>query len=88
MKTETFRTLKTDRYDIATEVMSSAVRVLQAAGFFEEEIPKLFEQVANRRARGPLWIEPWENRVGSRKTRRSSPKASVKRPSRAARRRG
>jgi hypothetical protein len=45
------------RYDIATEVLWSAVRVLQAAGFSEEEIPKLFEQVVRKRARGPLWIE-------------------------------
>lgn len=35
-----------ERYDIATEVLSSAVRVLQAAGFSEREIPKLFEQAA------------------------------------------
>lgn len=58
MQQKSFQIPNPCRYDIATEVLSSAVRVLQAAGFSEEEIPKLFEQVANKRARGPLWIEP------------------------------
>jgi hypothetical protein len=31
-----------DKYDIATEVLSSAIRVLQAAGFHESEILQLF----------------------------------------------
>lgn len=53
-----FQIASIERYDIATEVLSSAVRVLQAIGFSEQEIPKLFEQVANRGLRGPLWIEP------------------------------
>lgn len=53
-----FQIVSIERYDIATEVLSSAVRVLQAIGFSEQEIPKLFEQVANRGLRGPLWIEP------------------------------
>jgi hypothetical protein len=60
MLSEPFRIESPDRYDIATEVLSSAVRVLQAAGFSEAEIPKLFEQVANRPVRAPLWIEPSE----------------------------
>lgn len=47
-----------DKYDIATEVLSSAVRVLKVAGFSEDEIPRLFQLVADRPARGPLWIEP------------------------------
>ena len=47
-----------DRYEIATEVLSSAIRVLQAAGFEEHEIPALFAQVANKPRRGPLYIEP------------------------------
>jgi DNA-binding transcriptional regulator YhcF (GntR family) len=50
--------MSSDRYDIATEVLSSAIRVLLAVGFSEGEIPKLFEQVSNKRARVPLWIEP------------------------------
>jgi len=57
MQQKSFQIPNPSRYDIATEVLSSAVRVLQAAGFSEEEIPKLFEQVANKRGRGPLWIE-------------------------------
>jgi hypothetical protein len=46
-----------DRYEIATEVFSSAVRVLQTAGFEEDEIPRLFAQVASKRIRGPLYLE-------------------------------
>src|SRR2546425_1073418 len=33
-----------DKYEIATEVLSSAIRVLQAAGFDEAEIPQLLAQ--------------------------------------------
>ncbi len=58
MQENPFQIPNLSKYDIATEVLSSAVRVLQAAGFSEEEIPKLFKQVAGKRARGPLWIEP------------------------------
>jgi DNA-binding transcriptional regulator YhcF (GntR family) len=58
MQNEPFRIVSPERYDIATEVLSSAVRVLQAAGFSEEEIPKLFQQVADRPVRVPVWIEP------------------------------
>ena len=58
MQRKSFQVLSPDKYDIATEVLSSAIRVLQAVGFSEEEIPKLFEQVASKRVRGPLWIEP------------------------------
>jgi hypothetical protein len=46
-----------DRYEIATEVLSSAIRVLQTAEFEEDEIPKLFAQVAGKRRRGPLYLE-------------------------------
>jgi hypothetical protein len=52
-----FQIVNPERYDIATEVLSSAVRILQAVGFSEHEIPKLFEQVANKGSRGPLLIE-------------------------------
>ncbi len=52
-----FNIMNPDRYDIATEVLSSAVRVLQAAGFSEQEIPKLFEQVVRKGPRGPIWLE-------------------------------
>jgi hypothetical protein len=47
-----------DRYDIATEVLSSALRVLLAAGFSEQEITKLFAQVVDKGLRGPLWLNP------------------------------
>jgi len=47
-----------DKYDIATEVLSSAIRVLQAAGFHESEILKLFDQVAKKGERAPVWLEP------------------------------
>jgi hypothetical protein len=63
MQTQSLPIVKA-KYDIATEVLSSAIRVLQAAGFTAEEVPKLFAQVANRRARGPLWIEPLESDRG------------------------
>jgi len=58
MPTEPFRIMNLDQYDIATEVLSSAVRILQTVGFSEEEIPRLFQQVAERGIRAPLWIEP------------------------------
>ncbi len=50
-----------DKYEIATEVLSSAIRVLQAAGFYEGEILQLFGQVANKRDRVPLYLEPLSN---------------------------
>jgi hypothetical protein len=53
-----FRIENPDQYDIATEVLSSAVRILQAVGFSEREIPKLFEHVIMRGARKSLWIDP------------------------------
>jgi DNA-binding transcriptional regulator YhcF (GntR family) len=46
-----------DKYEIATEVLSSAIRVLQAAGFYENEILQLFSQAANKRERAPLYLE-------------------------------
>jgi DNA-binding transcriptional regulator YhcF (GntR family) len=47
-----------DKYEIATEVMSSAIRVLQAAGFYESEILQLFKDISNKRERFPVWLEP------------------------------
>jgi DNA-binding transcriptional regulator YhcF (GntR family) len=47
-----------DKYEIANEVLSSAIRVLQAVGFYESEIIQLFEQVAKKRERLPLYLEP------------------------------
>jgi hypothetical protein len=47
-----------DKYEIATEVLSSAIRVLQAAGFYESEILELFEQVAKKKERFPVWLQP------------------------------
>jgi hypothetical protein len=46
-----------DKYDIATEVLSSAIRVLQAIGFQEKEVLQLFDQVAKKRERAPVWLE-------------------------------
>ena len=51
-----------DKYGIATEVLSSAIRVLQAAGFYESEILQLFSQVANKPERFPVWLEPISER--------------------------
>jgi hypothetical protein len=47
-----------DKYDIATEVLSSTIRVLQAVGFRESEILQLFAQVATKRERSPVWLTP------------------------------
>jgi hypothetical protein len=47
-----------DKYEIANEVLSSAIRVLQAVGFYESEIIQLFEQAAKKRERFPLYLEP------------------------------
>jgi len=35
-----------DKLEIATEVLSSAIKVLKAAGFYESEMSELFEQAA------------------------------------------
>jgi hypothetical protein len=51
-----------DRSDLATEVLCSAIRVLQAAGFHEDDIPLLFAQVPNKRKRVPLYLEPLTDR--------------------------
>lgn len=58
MQTAPFRIVEPNKYDIATEVLSSAVRVLQAVGFSEEEIPGLFRQVVEKKVRAPFWIDP------------------------------
>jgi hypothetical protein len=47
-----------NKYDIANEVFSSAIRVLQAAGFHESEILQLFGQVSKKRVRLPLCLDP------------------------------
>jgi hypothetical protein len=47
-----------NKYDIATEVFSSTIRVLQAAGFYEGEILQLFDQVARKRECAPVWLTP------------------------------
>ena len=49
-----------DKYEIAIEVLSSSIKVLQAAGFYESEILQLFSQVAKKRERAPLFLEPLE----------------------------
>lgn len=52
-----------DKYEIANEVLGSAIRVLQAAGFYESEVLKLFEQVAKKRERSPLYLDPLPDRA-------------------------
>ena len=47
-----------NKYDIATEVLSASVRILQAAGFHEGEVLRLFAQVANKPERAPIWLQP------------------------------
>ena len=47
-----------DKYEVATEVLSSAIKVLQSVGFYEDEISQLFEQVAKKPRRNPVWLEP------------------------------
>jgi hypothetical protein len=58
MKSKPFYMENPDKYDIATEVLLSAIRVLQAVGFHEEEVLQLFSQVAKKRKRAPLYLEP------------------------------
>jgi hypothetical protein len=50
-----------DKYEVATEVLSSAIKVLQASGFYEAEILQLFGQVAKKRERAPLYLEPLQS---------------------------
>ena len=47
-----------DKYEIATEVVSSAIRIPMAAGFYESEILELFGQVAKKPKRFPVWLQP------------------------------
>jgi hypothetical protein len=47
-----------DKYEIATEVLSSAIRTLKAAGFYEAEILQLFAQVSAKQERAPVWLTP------------------------------
>jgi DNA-binding transcriptional regulator YhcF (GntR family) len=58
MTVEPSARLNLQKYDVATEVLSSAIRVLQAIGFSEQEIPKLFQKIADRGVRAPLWLDP------------------------------
>lgn len=60
MGAEPYRTIEPTKYDVANEVLASAVRILQAVGFDEQEIPKLFHQVASQPSRGPIWVEALE----------------------------
>jgi hypothetical protein len=50
-----------DKFEIATEALSSAIRVLRAAGFYENEILQMFGQVARKPERAPLFLEPLAN---------------------------
>lgn len=53
-----FQITSPNRYDIATEVLSSAMRILQSVGFSEHEVAKLLAQAADKGSRGPLWLNP------------------------------
>jgi hypothetical protein len=46
-----------DKYAIANDVFSSAIRVLQTAGFYEDEILEMFAEVSRKRLRAPLYLE-------------------------------
>ena len=46
-----------DKYAIANEVISSAIKVLQTAGFYEDEILELFGEVSQKPLRMPLYLE-------------------------------
>jgi hypothetical protein len=52
-----------DKYEIANEVLASAIRILQAAGFYESEILQLFDQVSKKKERAPLYLEPLADQV-------------------------
>lgn len=54
-----------DKYDVATEVLSSAIKVLQASGFYESEILQLFDQVAKKPERYPVWLQPLTDMQGN-----------------------
>jgi hypothetical protein len=47
-----------DKYEVATEVLSSAIKILQASGFYESEILKLLEQASEKAERAPLYLQP------------------------------
>lgn len=47
-----------DKYEIANEVIGSAIRILQSAGFYESEILQLFAQASKKKERFPLYLEP------------------------------
>ncbi|MBS0246814.1 MAG: hypothetical protein JSR61_09345 [Proteobacteria bacterium] len=47
-----------DKYDVATEVLSSAINVLKATGFYEEEVLLLFKQISMKKPRSPVFLEP------------------------------
>jgi hypothetical protein len=58
-----------DKLDLANEVLASAIRVLQAAGFYEDEIAQLFDQVAKGWKRGPLWLQPLQDQPAQPQTK-------------------
>jgi hypothetical protein len=47
-----------DKTDFATEVISSTIHILKAAGFSDSEIQELFAQAVRRGVRAPFWAEP------------------------------
>jgi hypothetical protein len=51
-----------DKYEIATEVLCSAIRVLQAAGFSDSDILRLFDQIAKNQHLGKLNLAKWRER--------------------------
>jgi hypothetical protein len=46
-----------NKYEIANEVFSSAIKILQTAGFYEEEVLELFAEVSRKRPRAPLYLD-------------------------------
>jgi hypothetical protein len=45
-----------DGYAIANEVLSSAIKVLQTAGFHEDEVLELFAEASKKPPRAPLYL--------------------------------
>jgi hypothetical protein len=52
-----------DKYAIATEILSGAIKTLQAAGFDEQEVLALFAQASKKRGRVPLYLTPLDRKT-------------------------
>jgi hypothetical protein len=51
-----------DKYAIATEILSGAMKTLRAAGFYEDEVLALFAQASKKRERAPLHLTPLDEK--------------------------